>query len=83
MRIEIASEGRSFKLIIPTGLVLSPIGFTVAKDAIKVRGLNLSDLKWKDIKSIKKTIKMCKKAIPDWYLVDVESSSGERVKIKL
>jgi hypothetical protein len=83
MRIEIKSEEHSLRLILPTGLVFTPLGFTVAKGAIKVKGLDLTGLKWKDVRNIKKAVKKCKKANPDWCLVDVESSSGERVRIKL
>lgn len=83
MRIEITSEGRSFKLIIPTGLILNPVVFTVTKGAIRVEGLDLSAIKAKDVSAIAKIIKKCKKQDPDWCLVDVEEASGDRVKIKL
>lgn len=83
MRIEIKSEEHSFRLILPTGLVFTPLGLTVAKGAIKGKGLDLTGLKWKDIRGVKKAVKKCKKSNPDWYLVDVESASGEHVRIKL
>lgn len=83
MRIEIKSKDHSFKLILPTALLLNPIGFSIAKKQIKIQGLDLSSIKGKDISEIARIIKKCKKSNPDWYLVDIEDSSGDVVRIKM
>ena len=40
-------------------------------------------LSGKDMRRIRKIIRKTRRAHPDWCLVDVKSSSGETVKVKL
>jgi hypothetical protein len=83
MRIEIKSEERSFSIILPTGLILNPLGFVIGKKFINIEGIDLSAIKGKDISKIAKIVKRFKKENPDWYLVDIMDSDGDTVKIKL
>lgn len=80
MRIRITSEDKKYGFIIPNSLVLSRLG---AKILSKSKGMrNLPDIKGKDMRLLRKTVKEMKKIHSDWCLVDFESADGERVTVK-
>lgn len=97
MKITVKSKEKSFNITIPTALIFNPIGFGItegyikftslstgaSKGSDKASGLDLSGIKAKDISKINKVIKSCKKADPDWVLVEVDTASGEHVTVKL
>lgn len=97
MKISVKSKEKSFDITVPTALIFNPIGFGItegyikftsfslgaSKGSDKANGLDLSGIKAKDISKINKVIKSCKKADPDWVLVEVDSANGEHVTVKL
>lgn len=82
MKIVIKEGGQSrFNLRLPTGLLLNRFTAYLApvlnkdKDSIPYNGSQLY--------ALIKTLKDYKKAHPEWVLLEVDSSSGEHVEIRL
>ena len=85
MRITIQSPGeRTIKLSIPTRLIFN--GFTAKIGAASIRKYVSSDvvkISSADLKRLLKEFNRIKHKYPDLELVNVESSDGERVTIRL
>ncbi|MBQ7344051.1 MAG: hypothetical protein IJW53_04725 [Clostridia bacterium] len=80
MRISITSENKSFNLRFPTRLAFTRLGLSFLKKAHVDLPENFSS---RDLKRLYRVIKESRKIHKDWYVVEVESSDGENVKIKL
>ena len=97
MKITVKSKKKSFIITLPTALIFNPIVFGItegyikftsfsigaSKGSNKANGLDLSGIKAKDISKINKVMKSCKKADPDWVLVEVDAADGKHVTVKL
>lgn len=83
MKITIKNERKRIRLLFPTGLIMNPVGFFIFKKLVKINGVDFSKINAKSIVSISKTIRQCKRNIPDWKLVDIESNDGSSVTIEL
>lgn len=80
MRIRITSENKKYGFIIPNSLLFSRLG---AKVLSKSKGMgNFPDLKDKDMRILRKTVKKMKQIHKNWCLVDFESADGERVMVR-
>lgn len=84
MKIQVKGGGHNIKLLFPTGLVFGKgtvwlanhFGRRYAEDVMKDIPPEALDVLFAEFRRIKKTH-------GSWELVDVESSSGERVKVIL
>ena len=74
------NEGPNIRLPIPSGLVLTRFVAGFAPKYLKEYGLNIT--KEQAIAFIKELNRYRRKH-PEWVLVEVESSDGEYVKVKL
>lgn len=71
-------------ILIPNGLFLNPITALFLPKAVADSGIELTPAQARLlVKSLKCTIRECKRKFPGLQLVEAESSSGESVKIKL
>ena len=73
-------EGPNIWLPIPSGLVLNRFVGGFAARRLKEYGLNITK---EQVVMFVKAINRYRHKHPEWVLVEVESSSGEYVKIKL
>ena len=81
MRIVVTSkDGRNIRLPIPSGLVLNRFAAGFAPKYLKECGINIT--KEQAVAFIKERNRYRRKH-PEWVLVEVQSSDGEYVKIKL
>lgn len=88
MRIYVKSPGsRTINIVLPSRLILNNLTATIGTKQInKYISENTHQeaiLSPQEVKKLIKLIHQLKKKYPDWYVVDVESSDGEIVKIKL
>lgn len=83
MKITINNEGKRIRLLFPTGLIMNPVGFFIFKKLVKINGVDFSEISEKSILKISKVIRQCKRDIPSWKLVDIESNDGISVMIEL
>jgi len=80
MRMHVVTEnGRSFRLLLPTRLLLNGVTASIAAKAAKEKGLPIPRTA---ILNFFHCILDYRKQHPDWILVDVESSGGETIYIK-
>ena len=82
MKIKISSENKRFTVFLPTSLAFSRLGLHFAKKNGELNTL-LSDIKGKDLKHIRNEIKRIKRLRPEWKLVEIKSTDGSGVEIKL
>ena len=66
---------------VPNFLVLNKTALDIAKK--QNGGQYIPDIPTKALREIRKTIKKVKKIHKNWVLVDVESSYGQKVQVKL
>jgi len=86
MKILISSRGeKTVKLLVPTRLIFNRLtGFIVAKALSKYVSFNENiNISSYDINRIIKEFIRMKKKFPDLVLVDIESSNGDIIQIKL
>lgn len=81
MRIQV-NDGDRLRLTIPipTGLVLNRFTVDIACRAAQEQGVHISR---ENMQALFDAIHTCRRANPDWVLVEAESSGGERVHIRL
>ena len=82
MRVTINGNDRHvpIKLLFPTGLVLNRLTVHFIPKALKDSNISLT--RQQALKLLKE-LKRCKKRFPDWKIVEVKSSDGECVEVKL
>lgn len=88
MRIYVKSPGsRTINIVLPSRLILNNLTATIGTKQInKYIGKSTPEdviLSPQEVRKLIRLIHQLKKKYPDWYIVDVESSDGEIVKIKL
>ena len=88
MRIYVKSPGsRTINIVLPSRLILNNLTATIGTKQInKYIGDNTQEdvsISTQEVRKFIRLIHQLKKKYPDWYVVDVESSDGEIVKIKL
>ncbi len=82
MKISIRDEGKKFVIPIPTSLIFSSLALRVLKNAPGTKGVDLSGLKPKHMRQIRRCIRRMKKIHKGWCLVDV-LDGNTYVKIKM
>ena len=81
MRIIInEGSGKSRRLHLPSGLMLSRLSATIVSASLRKNRVNISG---KQLRTLFRAIKAYKKAHPGWKLVEVHSHKGEIVEIVL
>ncbi|NMB43002.1 MAG: hypothetical protein GX995_02580 [Clostridiales bacterium] len=84
MKIKIISKEKNINLNLPTRLLFNGLTARIAAKAINDNvDTNNLELTSKDMKRLFDELNRIKRKYPDLVLVDVESASGEIVKIKL
>ena len=81
MRISIENEGKKFVIPIPNCIFLNSAVVSFINKSTP-ENINV-DLKVKDMRKLRGCIKKMRKIHKDWYLVDVQDSDGNSVRIKL
>ena len=82
MKISIRDEGKKFVIPIPTSLIFSSLALCVLKNAPGTKGVDLSGLKPKHMRQIRRCIRRMKKIHKGWCLVDILDGDTS-VKIKI
>lgn len=81
MRIRISgAPSGGFSLRLPTGLLLNGLTAPLLARKLRKQGIELSA---KSLRMLFRAVKAYKKAHPQWSIVKVESTRGERVDIRL
>lgn len=87
MKIYVKQPGEcNIRISVPNWLVLNRVGVSIVCKIInkeskkKRKNINLTK---KELHAFIRQIRRAKKSFRDWYLVDVSSSDGTTVKIKL
>lgn len=81
MKILVKSGGRTnFRLILPTGLAMNPVTAALMPKMMEQNGITITA---GQARAFFRAVKAYKKTHPDWNLVEVESTSGEYVMIRL
>jgi hypothetical protein len=75
-----SNGGPNFWLPIPSGLILNRFAAGFAPKYLKEYGLNITK---EQAVTFVKELNRYRRKHPEWVLVEVQSSSGEYVKIKL
>lgn len=74
-------DGPNLWIPLPTGLIFNRFTAGIAaKAASEHGGVAISP---KQLRALFRAVKAYKKAHPDWVLVEVESSDGQYVRVKL
>lgn len=87
MRIQVIENNRNvINLLLPTGIVFhtltAKIVYIVLRRTLKETQADFP-VSRQQLECVFQCLKQCKKDFPGLVLVDVESSNGDRVKIKL
>ena len=80
MIVVTSNEGMNIRLPIPSGLVLNRFVAGFAPKYLKKYGLDITK---KQAGAFIKVLNQYRHKHPEWVLVEVQSSDGEYVKIKL
>lgn len=72
------SEGRSFRIIIPSGLMCSRLSARIIAYAAKDKGLS-----YESVQGLFQALRQCRKRYPGLEIVHVESADGDMVRIWL
>lgn len=80
MKIQIRTPERGFNIVIPSVIALNHITALIMPSVMKKNG---TDIPLKASVGMVKEINRYRRNNPDWYLIEVESSGGACVKIKL
>ena len=84
MRIRIENEGRKFVIPIPNCIFLSSFGVAFLKKSTpKNIDVDFSSIKVKDMRKLRRCIRKMRRLHKNWYLVDVQDSDGNSVRMKL
>ena len=80
MLIRVKSEGKKFFIPIPNCLLLNRLSVLIAHKQLKKHGI---DIPQKKLYALVKVIRRYKWRHPKWTLVEVHSSDGDDVEIKM
>ena len=85
MRINIESEGKKIRLALPSGLIYGLVFGRAGLKYLKryVDADMFANMTKKDMKKIRKTLLRMRKIHKSWNVVEVDSSDGDRIKIRL
>ena len=81
MKIKIKTEKLNLFFAVPTVLVFSDIGLLFMKICDKYG--DFKGVTFKDMRNIRKTIRRIRKKHKNWNLVEVDSTDGTCVRVKL
>ncbi len=80
MKISIKqADGKGFKIIFPTRLLLNPIGARLMAKSVKMNGHSITP---EQASALAKEINRCRKG-GGWKMVEVRSADGEEVDITI
>ena len=79
MKISFVAESKNVSISIPSSFALGKLGSIVVKKATKGK----VNLRARDLRKIRKTIKTLRKKGEEWYLVEIDGKDGQNIKIKL
>ncbi len=82
MRIRIRADGYRLSIRLPSCLIFSRLSAAIIVQCVN-RSQKERRLSFSDTYALCKQIKRLRRERRDWYLVDIESSGGEVVKIRL
>ena len=80
MLIRVKTEGKKFFIPIPNCLLLNRLSVIIAHNELKKHGI---DIPQKKLYALVKAIRRYKRRHPKWTLVEVQSSDGDDVEIKM
>jgi hypothetical protein len=89
MKITVDSEEKRFNLRLPSFLIFNPIVATfcggkkvdsIIKSKVGDIGVHFSS---KDARKLFREINRARRKFKDWYIVEVDDSKGETVRVKL
>ena len=80
MKIRVRSEGKKFFFIVPNWLFLNRLFVLIAHKELKKHGI---DIPQKKLYALVKVIRRYKWRHPKWTLVEVHSSDGDDVEIRM
>lgn len=88
MRILINDGSRCMNIRIPSGIIFNHVIATVAGPAIVAKiaeknGAGEVSLDSRAVRAIFKEVNRCRRSMPDWSLVEVESGGNMMVQIQL
>ena len=84
MKILIKSGSQNLRIRIPTGLAFSPVvAWLGCRYGLQYAGDAMKDISPESLSALFAEFRRIKKKHGSWELVDVESSSGESVKVIL
>ena len=84
MKIHIKSEGQNLRIRIPTGWIFSPLVARLGcRYAIRYAGEAMKDISPEELNALFAVFRRIKKKHGSWELVNVESGSGDMVKVIL
>ena len=89
MKITVNSEEKSFRLLLPSFLIFNPIvatfcGGKMVDSIIKSKVGDISvHFSAKDARRLFREINRARRKFKDWYIVEVDDSNGETVRVKL
>lgn len=73
-------EGRSFRLLFPTGWVCNRLTASFAPKFMKQNGVEITK---QQALSLFQELNRCRRRHPEWVLIEAESADGAHIKIKL
>lgn len=76
----ICSEGERRNLFLPSGLVLNRLTVGIGVKALEKYSVHMS---YAQVVKLVKCVRACRRAYPDWVLVQVRSADGDEVVVKL
>lgn len=81
MRIIVKQEkGKNIRILLPSRLILNRVTAAFIPLALKDSDLKITR---RQAYAMIKTILDCRRRFPDWSLVEVDSTNGEHIRIKL
>ena len=80
MRITVRSEEANLRIPIPTGLILNDLTAGLVPKFMEQNGITITT---KQARKFIRAMKKYKRRHRDWVLVEVQSSDGDYVEIKL
>lgn len=85
MRIRIDSEEKKLNLALPSGLMSRIVFSGLGLRYLKKHGGDdaFSNLTKRDMKNIRKTLRRMRKIHKNWNIVEVDSSDGDHIIIRL
>ena len=83
MKIHVQSDDHCIRLVLPTNLIFSPVIAHVACFALRFTPDDVPSISPDALKALFAEFRRIKKRYGTWQMVDMETSSGEIVKIIL